>query len=61
MATAVPDVPFTEAGGVAWPDALSPQHTTAPLSAWIAQLCTKPTAIALAVPKLPSTDGGGDA
>jgi len=37
----------------------SPQQTTAPVPAWIAQLCAKPVAIAEAVPAVPSTEGGG--
>jgi hypothetical protein len=32
---------------------------TAPLPAWIAQLCCDPAAIAEAVPAVPSTEGGG--
>ena len=38
IAVAVPLVPFTEAGGVACPCVLSPQHTTAPVLR-IAQEC----------------------
>ena len=68
MALAVPLVPSTEAGGEAWftvawrrTEKFEPQQTTLPVPAWIAQLCLCPTAIALAVPLVPSTDGGGEA
>jgi hypothetical protein len=38
MAEAVPEVPFTEAGGVVAPNVPDPQQMTAPPPAWIAQL-----------------------
>ena len=39
IAAAVPVVPFTDDGGIASPlYALPPQHTTAEVAAWIAQL-----------------------
>ena len=41
-AVAVPLVPFTVTGGVAWPNVSSPQQTTAPVPAWIAQAKAKP-------------------
>lgn len=59
MAQAEPAAPFTEGGGVAWPEVSRPQHTTAPVPAWIAQLWPLPTAIAEAVPPLPFTEAGG--
>src|SRR5215471_17477461 len=59
IADAAPAVPLTEAGGVACNQSFAPQQTTAPLPAWIAQLCSSPAAIAVAVPMVPSTDGGG--
>src|SRR5262245_48699158 len=49
MADAVPAVPSTEGGGVAPPWKFSPQQTTMPVPAWIAQLCALPSAIADAV------------
>jgi hypothetical protein len=58
IAEAVPEVPFTAAGGVAAPWVSAPQQTTAPVPAWIAQECKSPAAIAVAVPALPSTEGG---
>jgi hypothetical protein len=32
----------------------------APVTLWIAQLCSPPAAIAVALPEVPFTDGGGD-
>jgi hypothetical protein len=60
MALAVPPVPSTAAGGEDWPSTSSPQQTTAPLAARIAQLWSHPAARALAVPPLPSTAAGGE-
>jgi hypothetical protein len=37
----------------------APQQTTAPVLAWIAQLVRTDAAIAVAVPAVPSTEGGG--
>jgi len=60
MSVAVPDVPSTDGGGVAWPKKLSPQQTTNPAGpAAIAQLWLWPAEMAAAVPVAPFTDGGG--
>lgn len=59
IAEAAPVTPFTESGGVASPEELPPQQTTAPVPALIAQLWALPAAIAVAVPAVPFTDGGG--
>ena len=60
MALAVPLVPSTVTGGVDCPlFPLLPQQTTAPVSAWIAQLWELPAAMALAVPAVPFTESGG--
>ncbi len=61
MAVAVPSVPFTEGGGVAWPNSLLPQQMTFPVPAWIAQLWSAPAETAVAVPVVPVTDSGGNA
>ena len=61
MAMALPLVPFTPLGGDRLPDHSVPQHTTAPVSAWIAQLRHLDTSMALAVPFVPLTSEGGAA
>ena len=59
IAIALPALPSTDAGGLAWPEKSSPQQATAPVPNWIAQLWKGPAAIAIALPALPSTDAGG--
>jgi len=46
-------MPLIDAGGVACPKKSDPQQTTAPVPAWIAQLCPPPSAIAVALQDWP--------
>jgi hypothetical protein len=52
-------MPLTASGGIVWPLPSSPQQTTLPVPAWIAQLWKPPNAMSVAVPKTPLTALGG--